>query len=250
MRQEQAKRLTIKIFYLLLIIAYPAHAALIDNGDGTITDTATGLMWLQDTTLYKDTVPDSNRNWASANAWAEDLFFAGYDDWRLPSAENPDGTLCSGFDCIESELGSLFYGALGNTAGSLTNPGPFIFDYDINGEPDSTWFWTSTFSGMAACPWVCADTYWRFQFENGYQQGGDSFSWASNPLFAWAVRDTGAIGIAGIMSVSEPPAWLLSLSILLLSARHRIKTFFPRAIRWWWHQSRFNVNRNHATTGA
>lgn len=48
-----------------------------DNGDGTVTDHATGLMWLQ---------RDSGRgmDWASALQWAEELNFAGHSDWRLP----------------------------------------------------------------------------------------------------------------------------------------------------------------------
>jgi len=52
--------------------------ALVDNGDGTITDTATGLMWMQD---------DSGVGmiWEDALAHAESATHAGYDDWRLPN---------------------------------------------------------------------------------------------------------------------------------------------------------------------
>lgn len=50
-----------------------------DNGDGTVTDLATGLMWQQ--------ADDGNgRNWEDALAYAEELSLAGYDDWRLPNA--------------------------------------------------------------------------------------------------------------------------------------------------------------------
>ena len=49
------------------------------NGDGTVTDTSTGLMWQQ-------TGPESSRTWEEALAYAEGLVFAGYDDWRLPNA--------------------------------------------------------------------------------------------------------------------------------------------------------------------
>lgn len=51
-----------------------------DNGNGTISDQATGLMWTQ---------ADSGQalNWQEALAWAEELSFAGYDDWRLPNAK-------------------------------------------------------------------------------------------------------------------------------------------------------------------
>ena len=51
---------------------------LVDNGDGTVTDTTTGLMWQQDTPL-----PD--HTWDEAIAHCEGLKLAGYDDWRLPN---------------------------------------------------------------------------------------------------------------------------------------------------------------------
>ncbi|MCP4155816.1 MAG: DUF1566 domain-containing protein, partial [bacterium] len=51
-----------------------------DNGDGTVTDRATGFMWTQ---------RDSGRgmNWKDALEYAESLIYAGYDDWRLPNAK-------------------------------------------------------------------------------------------------------------------------------------------------------------------
>ena len=54
------------------------NAALTDNGDGTITD-GNGVMWLQSPATTAMT-------WDEAVAWADALVFAGYDDWRLPSA--------------------------------------------------------------------------------------------------------------------------------------------------------------------
>lgn len=52
--------------------------ALQDNGDGTVSDLNTGLMWQQD----DDGV---TRNWQDALAHAEDQTIAGYSDWRLPT---------------------------------------------------------------------------------------------------------------------------------------------------------------------
>ena len=51
-----------------------------DNGDGTITDLATGLMWLQDDSGY-------GMEWQDALEYCEDLAFAGHTDWRLPDAK-------------------------------------------------------------------------------------------------------------------------------------------------------------------
>lgn len=55
-----------------------------DNGDGTITDTRTGLMWPKDGTgagYNNGTV----LAWAAAITWAKGLSLAGYTDWRLPN---------------------------------------------------------------------------------------------------------------------------------------------------------------------
>jgi len=54
----------------------------IDNGDGTVVDTVTGLMWIKDPqaaglgmTMY----------WYDAINACENLVFAGHDDWRMPN---------------------------------------------------------------------------------------------------------------------------------------------------------------------
>jgi hypothetical protein len=48
-----------------------------DNGDGTITDLNTGLMWQQ--------APGGKKTYAEAAAGADAFGLAGYDDWRLPT---------------------------------------------------------------------------------------------------------------------------------------------------------------------
>lgn len=61
----------------------------IDNGDGTITDEATGLMWMTYDSGYYNTGDkgDGTMDWEDALTWCEDLEFAGYDDWKLPDAK-------------------------------------------------------------------------------------------------------------------------------------------------------------------
>ncbi len=54
-----------------------------DNGNGTITDTKTGLMWQKNHPTF-DGVP-REMTWAEAIAYCEDLSLAGYTDWRLPN---------------------------------------------------------------------------------------------------------------------------------------------------------------------
>jgi hypothetical protein len=52
---------------------------LVGNGDGTVTDTATGLMWQQDT--------EGLMNWEASLGYCENLSLAGFSDWRLPTAK-------------------------------------------------------------------------------------------------------------------------------------------------------------------
>ena len=50
----------------------------IGNGDGTVTDNLTGLMWVKS--------PDSTtRRWSKALDYCNNLNFAGHTDWRLPN---------------------------------------------------------------------------------------------------------------------------------------------------------------------
>jgi hypothetical protein len=51
---------------------------LMDNGDETVTDTETGLMWQKATTPVTYT-------WQQALAYAEGLTLGGHSDWRLPN---------------------------------------------------------------------------------------------------------------------------------------------------------------------
>jgi len=96
-----------------------------DNGNGTITDSATGLMWQQS---------DSGvgMNWEEALKYAEGLKLGGYDDWRLP---NP------------KELQSIvdYTRSLQTTGSAAINP---VFETSDIKSPDgrkqSPHFWTST----------------------------------------------------------------------------------------------------------
>ena len=66
-----------------------------DNGDNTITDDATNLMWTKFDSgnetftnfLSQFTKSDGSLNWEEALNFAETLSFAGYGDWRLPDAK-------------------------------------------------------------------------------------------------------------------------------------------------------------------
>jgi hypothetical protein len=52
----------------------------VDNGDGSVTDEATGLMW-------QKTDNGKTYNWQGALAYAHGLVLAGHSDWRVPTAK-------------------------------------------------------------------------------------------------------------------------------------------------------------------
>ncbi len=63
----------------------------VDNGDNTVTDNATGLMWTKfDSGTYDGTAGtqgDGRMDWEESLKWCEDLVHAGYSNWRMPNAK-------------------------------------------------------------------------------------------------------------------------------------------------------------------
>ena len=93
----------------------------VDNGDGTVSDQATGLQWSR---------ADSGKavNWADALKWCENLDLAGHADWRLPNAK---------------ELQSLVDYTRAPDARESAKRGPAI-DPVFRITVAESWFWTST----------------------------------------------------------------------------------------------------------
>lgn len=92
-----------------------------DNGDGTITDAATGLIWM------KNDSP-TPMNWQAALVWAAKQNCAGRMDWRLPNAK---------------ELQSIVDYTRAPTAADAARRGPAIDPVFNVADPES-WCWTST----------------------------------------------------------------------------------------------------------
>lgn len=96
-----------------------------DNGDSTITDLATGLIWQKF---------DSKKgmDWSSAFHYANDLKVGGYDDWRLPTVK---------------ELQSIVDYTISNW-GTATPAIDSIFQITSIQDPDQKlnypFFWSST----------------------------------------------------------------------------------------------------------
>jgi len=80
-----------KTFFALYVRGNPQYGRndFHDNGDGTVTDRATGLTWMQvdSGSLKAGRGKDGRMDWQEALAWAEGLTYAGQSDWRLPNAK-------------------------------------------------------------------------------------------------------------------------------------------------------------------
>ena len=74
---KDAVRKLFLLVSLALISGGVAGAGLLDNGNGTVTDDETGMMWQMET-------PPGTYTWQQALEYAEGLTLAGYTDWRLP----------------------------------------------------------------------------------------------------------------------------------------------------------------------
>jgi hypothetical protein len=203
------------------------HATLWDRGSGLIYDDVLDITWLQDanyamTSGYADGYMLS---WYDATAWADQLEFGGFDDWRLPATVDGkyqfgwDGTTTAGYNITTSEMGYMYYVNLGNlgyyaTDGyypqegwGLKNTSFISGDSDVvsfvNLEPGD--YWSSTEYG------IYPEDAWHFNFNNYYQGYCDK----DNTSLAWAVRDGDVLGsnvLGGDVAVPTPePATMLLL---------------------------------------
>ncbi|HJW27708.1 MAG TPA: DUF1566 domain-containing protein, partial [Saprospiraceae bacterium] len=102
----------------------------LDNGDGTITDSATGLMWTKFDSYTKDlfNCSSSTMDWITALQVANDLVYANYEDWRLPNAK---------------ELQSIVDYSRALNANDPDRKGPAIDPVFSIPDP-SAWYWTGT----------------------------------------------------------------------------------------------------------
>ncbi|MCG3174735.1 MAG: hypothetical protein GMKNLPBB_03015 [Myxococcota bacterium] len=70
-----------------------------DNGDGTVTDSRTGLMWSKNDTWN---LTKKCADWNYSNSWAQGLRLGGYSDWRLPTISELKGIFDSGTNTQET----------------------------------------------------------------------------------------------------------------------------------------------------
>lgn len=118
---------TAKTYYALYCRGNTAYGIneFEDQGDGTVTDYATGLMWAQmDSGVGMD--------WEAALLYAETSELAGHTDWRLPNAKELQSLV--DYTRSPATTGSAAIDPL-FSATPITN---------LAGEQDFPWYWSST----------------------------------------------------------------------------------------------------------
>jgi PKD repeat protein len=153
--------------------------SFLNQGDGTIKDQATGLMWAQ-------TDSGSGMDWehALAHAQAQNAVnYLGHSDWRLPSSK---------------ELQSLVDYTRSPGAKDLANAGPAIDPLftctgmtNEAGAADYPWYWTSTTNpGLPGA--TTYDTAWYVAFGRAVGSDGKDLHGAGAVRF-----DTKMVGTPG-----------------------------------------------------
>ncbi len=154
-------------------VAWP-NPRFTDNGDGTVTDNLTGLIWLKDANC------DGAKTWSNAIVWANDLYDgcmdcggtdndcglsdgSGAGDWRLSNVQELQSLVHYGYHAP----------ALPNTAGTgqWTEGDPFI-------SVQSTYYWVSTtYAHSTSVAWDGHLSYGSVSYDN-----------KSDVHYAWPVR--------------------------------------------------------------
>jgi hypothetical protein len=193
------KQLLAFLFVLALVLGFSlqTHAALelrgVDtHGNRLIYNSDLNITWY-DYSNFADT-------WQNQMDWAGalDVDFGGthYTDWRLPSTvDGPytfgfDGTTTGGYNITSSEMGYLYYTALGNSAGGpLSKKGDFQ-----NLQSVSYWSGTEYATNTTSA--------WYFYTEWGYQD----YASKNVDIYAIAVRS------GDVTIVPEPISSILFLT--------------------------------------
>jgi len=193
----------------LSVATLSAQAALVARSGGMVYDTVQNITWLQNWNT------NGRMNWTTANNWANDLVYAGFSDWRLPTTNTTASSNCAenfnpgggfpqqygGFNCTGSEMGHMFYNEFGAIAGSGILSGSNAANLALFTNVQSYDYWSGT--EYAPNP----DGAWYFRTDNGFQ----SLDGKLIALYAVAVRP-------GDVAASVPEPQTLALVLLALGA--------------------------------
>ncbi len=170
-------------------LASTAQAELIDRVFA-VYDTVSHLSWLKDANYAQTSGYDADgqMTWAAANTWANGLTVGGFTGWRLPTADPACGAI---YNCINSELGNLYYTEGGLSQGSNITSSAVLSGLFSNMQ--NSVYWSGTEYAL--------DLGRAWDFDTG--SGGQHRVLKSFNFYAWAVRsgDVAAVPEPGVMGL-------------------------------------------------
>ena len=201
------KRVTVALAVAALLQAGSALAALeLRDINGNATAITADAEFAYDTVLdatWYLTGNNTNLTWDNAKSWAAGLTVGTFSGWSLPAADPACGF---NFNCTNSQMGELYYTALGNPAnpagGPLSNTGPFK-------NLQSRFYWSGTeYAPSPDLAWNFS-TYGGFQFVNS-KKNDVLIALAVRPGDVAAVPEPGTValllsGLAGVMVMRRRP---------------------------------------------
>jgi len=224
----------VSVILTLALLSASAEAALVDRGGGLIYDSDRNITWLSNANYgagssFDDGFSNSDgaMSWQNAVAWAADLSYydsvrdVTYTDWRLPTTPQPDancsqqeggGQFSAGTNCLNSELGHMYYTELGGgISANLLDPATIADSSD----PDLPLFTNIQSDGYWSGTEFDATFAWVLNFGFNGAQAADQKVLG---YYGWAVRD------GDVAAVPAPgAAWLLATGVVGLVARRWLR---------------------------
>jgi hypothetical protein len=140
-----------------------------DNMDGTVTDLATGLMWV------KEPAPNGEadkKTWEAALAFCEASEFQGHTTWRMPNV---------------TELATMInFGREGDNNQKVYATHFVVPPIENSAEGERLIFWTSTTTGNPLNPSFA----FNITFHTGKIHNDELSNDKQNTHFVWPVRET------------------------------------------------------------
>lgn len=106
---------------------------LLDNGDGTITETKTKTMWTK-----KDSYADLGKclNWYQSKQYVENLTTGGYTDWRMP---------------LIREYGMIYDNTKSSVMAMDHDPAHPLALSEMFADRAAYWYWSSEYNEGECC---------------------------------------------------------------------------------------------------
>jgi len=191
------------------------QAALVDAGNGLVNDTVLDITWVADASL------SGGQSWGDLVDWAENLVYAGYDDWRLASMSVAAGTPTGATDsiiacqtdtevnCRDNELGYMYTYYLPGNYGDNKTGDQTVGDVTLTGIQNVYWSGTEFASDPVGA--------WFFDPDLGFQ----AFDGKVLQFYGWAVRP-GQVAAAPLPGTALLMALGFGAMALLRRARRRL----------------------------